>query len=374
MLTAIGLQIAALNCYAQQAKVIRVSIIQDTASLRLKVEGYFNIFDLNSGKLLYRGKDLNTTVTAYNSGILLGRIRTGSNKVLVKPEAEKGIIINGRIFRGDIGFIKEGNSHLTTVNHLGVEDYIQGILYHEASHYWPMEALKAQAVVCRTYAFYQMQHNADKKLDFDLTSDMYSQVYGGRASERYRTNKAVEETKGQVLFYDGKIFPAYFHATCGGYTEDASNLWNINIAVLKGVPCGFCKDSPHFNWHQTLSLGEIKEKLQEAGYKIRDVKGILTGERNRSGRLVNLVIIGSPKNLDMLAKDFRNVIGPNSIRSTNFSVKVIENDAVFEGLGWGHGAGLCQWGAYFMAKEGKGYKEILEYYYPGAKISLTANR
>lgn len=373
-MTAIGLQIAALNCYAQQAKVIRVSIIQDTASLRLKVEGYFNIFDLNSGKLLYRGKDLNTTVTAYNSGILLGRIRTGSNKVLVKPEAEKGIIINGRIFRGDIGFIKEGNSHLTTVNHLGVEDYIQGILYHEASHYWPMEALKAQAVVCRTYAFYQMQHNADKKLDFDLTSDMYSQVYGGRASERYRTNKAVEETKGQVLFYDGKIFPAYFHATCGGYTEDASNLWNINIAVLKGVPCGFCKDSPHFNWHQTLSLGEIKEKLQEAGYKIRDVKGILTGERNRSGRLVNLVIIGSPKNLDMLAKDFRNVIGPNSIRSTNFSVKVIENDAVFEGLGWGHGAGLCQWGAYFMAKEGKGYKEILEYYYPGAKISLTANR
>ena len=84
---------------------------------------------------------------------------------------------------------------------------------------------------------------------------------------------------------------------------------------------------------------------------------------------MSLVISTEEKEANVLAKDFRNILGPNIIKSTNFEVKVVKNDVVFEGIGWGHGVGLCQWGAYFMAKQDWDYKKILEFYYPGAIIS-----
>ena len=98
-----------------------------------------------------------------------------------------------------------------------------------------MEALKAQAVAARTYALYSI-NPAGKH--YDVTNDIYSQVYGGRDSERYRTDLAVDRTRGQVLTYNNQIIPAYFHATCGGMTEDARELWNLpDIPPLRGVPC-----------------------------------------------------------------------------------------------------------------------------------------
>jgi stage II sporulation protein D len=252
------------------------------------------------------------------------------------------------------------------INHIDLEDYIQGILYHEASHYWPYDALKVQAIVCRTFALYQMQENALK--DYDVTSDKYSQVYGGRTSERYRTTKAIEETKGEILTYQNKVFPTYYHATCAGYTEDASFLWNTDVAPLRGVLCLFCKESPHFKWHYVLSLDDIKDKLIKAGYTVKKIRNIEILGRDRSGRIINLKITTDNRDITIMAKDLRNILGPNIIRSTNFNLRIVDRDAVFEGFGWGHGVGLCQWGAYFMAKRGYNYKRILEYYYPQAVI------
>ncbi|MCK9604248.1 MAG: SpoIID/LytB domain-containing protein, partial [Candidatus Omnitrophica bacterium] len=205
--------------------------------------------------------------------------------------------------------------------------------------------------------------------DYDLTSDIYSQVYSGMAAERYRINKAVDETKGLILVYQGKVFPAFYHATCAGHTEDASRLWNINIAPLTGVACGFCKESPHFNWHYVLSLKEINDKLEKAGFKINNIKDILILGRDDSGRITDLKILSAEREVKISAKDFRETIGPNIIKSTNFNLSIAGTDVIFEGLGWGHGVGLCQWGSYFMAKQGYGYEEILAYYYPGALIS-----
>jgi stage II sporulation protein D len=211
-----------------------------------------------------------------------------------------------------------------------------------------------------------MQENKQK--DFDVTSDIYSQVYGGRGSERYRTNKAVDETEGKVLFYQGKIIPAYFHATCGGHTEDATLLWDLDLTPLKGVVCPYCKESPHFNWHYDLPVKEIAKKLSGAGFKITDIKNISIEGKDRSGRITNLIITCEEGEVKISAKDFRGTIGPNIINSTNFSVTIAGGDAVFAGVGWGHGVGLCQWGAYFMAKEGFKANEILKYYYPGTNV------
>lgn len=363
---ALGVYCFAFAGYAQANQYVRVSIVQDVSSLRLKVNGFYEIIIPESQKVLYRGKNLNTTVTAYKEGISIGTVDANTKSVLIKPADTDAIVIDDRKFRGDIQIIKKDNLNLWVINHIELEDYIKGILYHEASHFWPMEALKAQAVACRTYAVYQMEENRQK--DFDLTSDIYSQVYGGKTSERYRTNTAVEQTRGGILTYQGKVFPAYFHATCAGHTEDASVLWNINIPPLKGVACGFCQDSPHFSWHVVLSQSEVAEKLNKAGYKINNIKEINIAGRDNSGRIASLKIVTAKKNISIPAKDFRNIIGPNIIRSTNFQVSVVTEDIVFEGLGWGHGVGLCQWGAYFMDKKGYNYKYILKYYYPGSDV------
>lgn len=353
------------DAYAQTPKYIRVAIMQDAAFLRLKISGFYEVFAAQSQKVLYRGRNLNTTVAADKGGILLGNIKAKGNRLLIKSGDPNAIIIDGRMFRGNIQLIKK-DSGLLVVNHIELEDYIKGILYHEASHYWPQDALKAQAIVCRTYAVYQMQEN--KLKDYDVTSDIYSQVYGGRTSERYRTNRVVQETQGIILTYQDKVFPAYYHATCGGHTEEAVMLWNINIAPLKGVVCNFCKESPHYRWHYVASANEIKDKFVSAGYKIESVKDIVILGRDASGRIGELKIITSRKEIKISGKDFRAIIGPNIIRSANFKVNLVSSDFVFEGLGWGHGVGLCQWGAYFMAKQGYHFKAILQYYYPEAEI------
>jgi len=354
----------ALNCYADVA--VRVAIIQDAPSLSLKIKGFFKIKDLENNKIIYGAKFMNTTVTTYKNGIILAGIRSNSDNLLIESDDPESVVINGRLFRGNIQFIKKGENKLLVVNHIELQDYVKGILYHEVSHYWPVEALKAQAIISRTYALYQMGEN--KRNDFDVTSDIYSQVYGGQASERYRTNKAVDETEGKALFYKGKIIPAYFHATCGGHTEDASRLWNIDLAPLAGVACPYCVASPHFNWHYDLTLKEVEKKLSAGGFKVKNIGNIGIEARDKSGRITNLIIISKEGEVKVPAKDFRGLIGPNIIKSANFSVTISGKDAVFEGIGWGHGVGLCQWGAYFMAKEGFNVEQILKYYYPGANV------
>jgi stage II sporulation protein D len=355
-------------CFAQAPNYVRVAVAKDASTLSVKVMGRYEIINPDSQKILTEGSNLKTTVTTYKNLILLGKTTSDSNRVLIKKIGPEPIIINGRRFRGNIELIKKDAGFLA-VNHIDLEDYVKGILYHEASHYWPEEALRAQAIVSRSYAVYQMHESKSK--DYDVTSDIYSQVYGGSASERFRTNRAVDKTKGLILTYQGRAIPTYFHATCAGHTEDASMLWNINIPPLKGVECGFCKESPHFNWHYVLALGEIRQKLVDAGYKISGIKDIVILGKDNSGRITDLNIISANKDLKISAKDFRNIIGPNIIRSTNFTVSVVKDDAVFEGFGWGHGVGLCQWGAYFMAKQGLTAEVILKYYYPGTNVETV---
>jgi stage II sporulation protein D len=343
--------------------------MQELPSLTLKVSGAYQIHDARSHEVVCRGRDIKGTVTQGKGKILLGAKSYDTDRIILRA-SDNNVIINGKHFRGDALIIRKEDNTLSVVNYIGLEDYVKGVLYHEVSHYWPQEALKAQAVASRTFALYQMQENAAK--DFDVTCDFYSQMYGGRAAERYRTSFAVEFTKGEALSYGGKIFPAYFHATCAGHTEDASLLWNTTVPSLRGVVCGFCKDSPHFKWHYVVSLKELERVLKKAGYAFTHITAITEQGRDISGRVTYVrIAAGQERSADIAAKDLRSLIGPKLLRSTNFTVSLSGDDAVFRGFGWGHGVGLCQWGAYFMAKEGYTYQEILSFYYPGSELALA---
>ncbi|MFZ5801146.1 MAG: SpoIID/LytB domain-containing protein, partial [Candidatus Omnitrophota bacterium] len=346
---------------------VRVAILSDAADFNLTIRGPYKIFTLRTSELLDSGKSLRKTkVMPTEAGI---KIKDKDYKVFgikIVPQAPGNIYVNNRRFRGELFIIRKENLKLLVVNNLDIEEYIKGVLRHEVSHRWPLEVLKAQAVAARTFAVYQMQISAAK--DFDVTSDIYSQVYGGKASETYRTSVAVNRTRGEVLTYKGRIFPAFFHATCGGHTEDASVLWNINIPPLKGVECKFCVHSPHLKWHKEISLAEAEDKLIANGFAIGGLENIEVTERDASGRALKLKLVAAGDKLEISGKDFRQIFDPHFIRSTNFQIKNSDGKLYIQGIGWGHGVGMCQWGAYAQSLQGRKYDEILKYYYPGAVV------
>jgi len=349
-------------------ELIRVAIVRDSREVDLAIHGSYRIRDLSSGLVIGKGKYLvDSKVRLLSRGFLIGLNVYPAQRLIIEPARDASIVIDERPFRGQITFIRTPDNHITVINDINVEDYIKGILYHEVSHLWPMEALKAQAVASRTYALYSL--NPSKP--FDVTNDIYSQVYGGRSSERYRTDLAVEYTRGQVLTYNNQIIPAYFHATCGGMTEDAQELWHLpDIPPLRGVPCGFCVNSPHMHWKKNFQLRDIQDALNLHGYKVGIIKDISIVDRDRSERIEHLKITQkNGEELIIKGKDFRDLMGPNVLMSNNYEITMQGYYVNIIGKGWGHGVGMCQWGALGMAQQQFNYQQILSYYYPQSVLT-----
>jgi len=353
---------------APQKTLVRIAVFQDLKEFKLSIKGEFQIAELSTGQILSSAKNLNESVVKnLPDGIQIGPRKYSEHKITITPLYEANIYINRQRFRGITNIIRIPDKGLLVVNVVDLEDYVKGVLYHEVSPRWPIAALKAQAVAARTYALYRMESSKDK--DFDLTNDIYSQVYGGKNSERYRTNLAVEETRKKVLTFQGKILPAYFHAACAGHTEDVSELWKEDLLPLKGVRCPFCVNSPHYRWKKNFRVKDVQDKLNSRGYNIGLIQEISVLERDPSGRIRQLKITTRDGHTVMISgKDFREIVGPNEIRSNNYEVVMFGYYFDLLGYGWGHGVGLCQWGAFEMARQHYQYDDILKFYYPGAKI------
>lgn len=348
--------------------VIRVLIIDDKPSVFLSLKGKYKMYAINSDRVLMDGGYLDAAITGTKTGLRIGKKETNVYGIKVKVVRDSNIYVDGRRFRGDIDIIRKDNQKLEVINYIGLDDYLYGVLYHEVSHRWPMEVLRAQAIAARTFALYQARQN--KVQPYDLRCDIYSQVYGGRTSEKWSTTRAVNLTRGKILTYKGEILPAYYHATCAGYTEDAANLWNVDLAPLKGASCDFCIHSPHYKWTKEIPLPGLENKLKDGGYKIGGITSISVLSKNKSGRVDKLEIKDDAgMSIVLTGKDFRQMIGPNELRSTKFDPSIKGNKLVLYGFGWGHGVGMCQWGAFEMARQGKKAEAILEHYYPGAEIT-----
>ena len=356
----------------KSSNLIRVCVIDGKDRIGLILKSAYKVYEINSDRVLMEGYRLHTDIAITKSGLLIGKKEVSSYGIKVKTAKDSTTYIDSRRFRGDINIIRKDDLKLTVVNNVDLEDYLYGVLYHEVSHRWPKEALKAQAIAARTFALYQKRQNALQP--YDLRSDIYSQVYGGSTSEKWSTTRAVNLTNGKILVYNGDIFSSYYHATCAGHTEDATNLWTIDLPPLKGVECDSCKYSPHYKWVKDIPLWQITNKLKENGYKTGRIASIIILSKNSSGRIEKIEIKDEAGvSLILTAKDFRQMIGPNAVRSTKFDISIKGSQAYLQGYGWGHGAGMCQWGAFGMARKGKKAEEILKHYYPGAEITTIDN-
>ena len=346
---------------------IRVVIADNADELNLSIKGPYKIRTLETEELLEEGRTFfNIKISPFSHGIDFGKKKFKIYAIHIIPQRQPAIYLGKRFYRGSLQIIKTEEGLLRAINIIDLEDYLKGVLFHEVSHRWPMEAIKAQAIASRTFALYQAQQNNHKY--YYLKADVSSQVYGGVYAERYRTNEAVEETKGEVLVWRGKLLPAFFHATCGGHTEYAGRLWKVNAKPLRGVRCVYCENSPHFFWEHDVDLATIEKRLNEARYSISGISSMKIKGRDPSNRVIQLSLKGKEEIVRISAKDFRRILGSRIIRSTNFTITIIGKTAYFQGKGWGHGVGLCQWGAFSMAKKGKDAQQILKFYYPGSRI------
>lgn len=300
-------------------------------------------------------------------------IRPGKDSLMVDGvpyrrlifSAPTAVYVNGKPYRGIID-VSPSDKGLLVVNELPLEDYLVGLINCEISSAWPIEAVKAQAVIARTYALNRKE--ARKNAFYHLESSVIDQVYDGSLIEDSRARRAVSETAGEVLTYNGAIIQAFYHSNCGGKTEASENVWGASLPYMKGVDCQYCLTSASSAWEQRLTLRDIEEKLKSAGFKVAGVSDIRGGVHNNRGRLKNVVVESARGAATVGGDQFRKAIGYGIIKSTNFTVKTVNGEAIFSGFGNGHGVGLCQWGSKQRALDGFGYAEILAYYYPGTEL------
>lgn len=253
-----------------------------------------------------------------------------------------------------------------------VEEYLYGVLAGEMRADWPIEALKAQAIIARTFLFDFLGENkaSSVKPEADISTDpKESQAYDATGIND-NIKKAVDETRGMVIAYDGKFIKAWFHSASGGKTSDAEEGLNYkdgNPAYIISVDSDESQAPAEFeNWENSFTLAELKAGLQKANTKVSsEITSVKLGKTGPSGRAVTLKI----NDQDVSAPDLRVAMDPTKFRSTwitelNFDGKKL----TMKGKGFGHGVGMPQWGAYTMANSGKKADEIIGTYFKGVSV------
>ena len=364
--------------------LVRVALVVRTrggAALPIKVTGGYRLVEPKTQRTLMRGARLTKSpVQALARGIVItvpdahGITKTMHLPTLrIVPTKSGTLHVGGRRYRGVLDLVYESDGRMTLVNELPIEDYVGGVVAPEMFYYWPREALRAQAVVARTYTLARVMEarKTRPQPSYDLIgSYIADQEYKGISGEKATTLEAVRSTRGLVLTHKGKVFRAYFSSCCGGHTEACGVLWDDypTIPPLVGRPCDYCKHSKWSNWTLRIKLSEIERALKRAGKDVGIIRDIQFVDRTGDGHMDQVTVVGSRRTLTMNGNDFRLAAGSIKLLSMNFKSRRLDGEYEFTGHGWGHGCGMCQYGAMGMASLLKNHKDILAYYYPGAEL------
>lgn len=270
---------------------------------------------------------------------------------------------------------QESNTGLLLVMETELEEYLLGVVSAEMGNgRQELEALKAQAVASRSYALTKI--GAAPEAGYDIEAGVQHQAFNGSREVPPLIQKAVEETWGQVLTCDGKVIAANFHSTCGGQTALPSEVWQAldeRFPFLISAKDDYCKISPRYSWQDTITAREMLDKLfpSQPQAKIRNI-GIL--ERSNSDRVQALKVSADCGDTVLYKDKIRSGLSASPVLSARFDLKIHRDEegfvsfVILEGSGYGHGVGLCQWGAIGMARAGKGYKNILKRFYSDISI------
>lgn len=269
--------------------------------------------------------------------------------------------------------IKLFNTSTNTIENINFEKYIEGVVAGEMQNTAPIEALKTQAILARTFALKFIDENKSKYTNFDISTDIKeAQAY---APEKINENikKAVKDTAGLVIKYNNEYINAWFHSNSGGYTASAKEGLNISIDEPDYIKSVKTKENltntKNYYWKAIFSKDEILNTLRNMGISISNISTFKTGEKGNSGRTITFIVGGK----ELSANTFRLNIGSTKLKSTLItSINVSDENITFEGNGYGHGVGLSQEYAIVLANEGFSYKDIINYFFKNIKITQNS--
>ena len=385
--------------------------------------------------------DLTNRVQAAIPGGLYSIVQPASNRVVVSmPDGRTALIFGSEVssfgihpgasnvfklnnnkdllFRGDLEVRRITGSDMTLINILPLEQYLYGVVPAEIGSSANPEALKAQAVAARTYTLNALNKHA--KYGFDLCTTTACHVYKGYDGEAASTNKAVDDTAGKKVTYNGKLAEVFYFSSSGGVTEDVKNVWGSNIPYLVSVEDKYESGKTYnYNWQIIKSAESISNTLKGRGYDLGDILSVSVTKTAPSGRAIELTVKGTKNHKIYTLNDCRSafglesqwytittdadiaiknaglqaektqlgakkvmtaaglknlpaskgskitVLGADGVKDT---VPVITEQYTFSGKGWGHAVGMSQDGAMGMAKAGFKYDEIITHYFPGTKV------
>lgn len=386
----------------------------------------------------------NATITGTSSaGVSV--VKTGTSQILFQFDSTSGLclgikpglndsvktetIFRGNTYYGGFQYQRVGGGNLTVSNVISLEDYVQGVIVEEMSASWPLEALKAQAVCARTYAYRNYVAQKHSSQGFDLCNATHCQAYSGMDSVTAASSRAVTETRGEYLWYNGSLIDAVYSSHDGGATESAVNVWGSDVPYLIGkedpYEASVSSKVPNYNWTVTYTAQELTDLLNSKGYVNSGIVDFRVTKTSPTGNAIEITFTDSSgKSWSKIRDDCRTFLGLRSIHYTvsssggtssgypvngsgvlssltgayaidgsgstaaltDGSVYAIGGDGTVSqvkpsastgsgstvftitGSGWGHNVGMSQWGAYAMAQQGYTYKDILSFYYTGIEV------
>lgn len=353
-----------------------------------------------------RGSELRAVgpggATAWRAGALVAR----------PADPDAFVVHGGKRWRGELWLWPAAGGGVSVVNHLGVEDYLRGVVPLELNAFGPSEsaALEAQAVAARSYTFSRLAEwlprgdaQARASLPFDLRPTVADQVYGGVEAEHPASDRAVRATRGLVLKYGGSVVSAPYSSTCGGHTADARELWGGpggGPAYLQGVSDrvpgtdrAWCERAGRFRWTRDWDASSLQAVLERylrryaggaeaggSGAPVGAIRALGILDRGTSGRVVRLAVTTDAGRFVLKGNDIRfavRTLGGEILPSTYFSVDAVAGGdgrlarLTLRGNGNGHGVGMCQWGAIGRARAGQDFRTILQAYFPGTAIEAA---
>jgi len=378
-------------------RTLRVGLVT-SGTPTLKASGDWQLYAADAERLVARVPAGETWRIERNGSRLRGIGPDGiasawqGGSLVARASGSALIAVNGKHYRGELLFV-QGDSGISVVNRVRMDDYLRGVVPLEigTSDDRDIEAVKAQAVTARSYAYVHVGNRTARP--YDVSASVNDQLYGGADAETAVANAAVNATRGVVLQYEGRVVNAPYHSACGGSTAAAEEIWRTNSEPylqrvsdqIPGTDRFYCDIAPRFRWTRTLDGETLRAALVRylatytatpGGYPgtPRDVQ---VDTRTPSGRVGTLKIATDRGNYVLRGNDIRYVLrapGGEILNSTSFNVEATTGRdgaitrLVLRGTGYGHGVGMCQWGAIGRARAGQDFHTILRTYYPGTTV------